>query len=100
MNDTVAKQVTTKAVLINEVSNASGLKKADVETVFELLIDVLKKSLVSGSQINFPGFGIFSVIKRSARVGRNPATGEQIDIKESFSVKFKMSSLLKKMLNN
>jgi DNA-binding protein HU-beta len=100
MNEKVAKHVTTRASLITAVADSSGIKKADVERVYDSLFETMKSSLVSGSQINFPGFGILSVTKRSARDGRNPATGEKIRINESFSVKFKMSSLLKKLLND
>lgn len=99
MSDT-SKQITTKTLLIGEICTKSGLSKKDVETVYDALIDALKSALKAGGQINFPGFGILAVASRSARKGRNPSTGEVIDIKASKSVRFKMSSLLKKLLND
>ena len=95
-----AKNVVTKAVLVGNVSTKSGMSKKDVEAVLDALLDSLKDSLKIGSQINLPGFGIFALSDRAARTGRNPATGETIQIKASKSVRFKMSSLLKKLLND
>lgn len=95
-----AKSVTTKTALIGDVSTKSGMSKKDVELVFDAMIDVFKDSLSNDSQINLPGFGSLQLSHRAARTGRNPATGETIQIKASKSVRFKMSSLLKKLLND
>lgn len=95
-----AKQVTTKSLLIGEICTKTGISKKDVEAVYEAFIEATKSALTGGAQVNLPGFGILAVSERSARKGRNPATGEVIDIKASRSVRFKMSSLLKKLLNN
>ena len=95
-----AKNVMTKAGLVGNVSAKSGLSKKDVESVLDAILESLKDALKLGSQINLPGFGIFAISDRAARTGRNPATGATIQIKASKSVRFKMSSLLKKLLND
>ena len=96
----VSKQINSKSALIAELCTRSGLSKKDIESVYDALLDVLKTTLKAGCQVSFPGFGIFAVTTRSARKGRNPSTGEEIDIKESRSVKLKLSSLMKKLLND
>ncbi len=62
-----------------------------VEWFFDTITDTLKK----GEEVGITGFGTFKVMKRAARVGRNPKTGEKIQIKASNSPKFKAGSLLR-----
>jgi nucleoid DNA-binding protein len=93
------KQVLTKSDIIASICKTGSTRK-DAEDMYNSMIESIQEALNAGKQVNFPGFGILSVTTRAARMGRNPSTGEQISISESRSVRFKMSSLLKKLLNS
>ncbi len=84
-----------KADLIESIINESGLSKVDVSKSLEALLMTITKTLVSGDQIVIPGFGTFSVSDRAARTGRNPRTGESIEIAASRVPKFKAGKNLK-----
>jgi DNA-binding protein HU-beta len=88
-----------KQELINAVSDATALSKADagraVEGVFDVITDVLKQ----GDEVRLVGFGTFAVTTRKAAVGRNPRTGEEINIASSKTPKFKAGKVLKDALN-
>jgi DNA-binding protein HU-beta len=71
------------------------LPKKQVQELLEGLFDALTKNLKKGEKIRIPGFGIFVVAKRAARMGRNPATGEPIKIKASKKVRFRPAKELK-----
>jgi len=85
--------------LITAVSTSSGLNRNDavkaVEGVFEAISDALKK----GDEVRLVGFGTFSVAKRKASTGRNPRTGEAMEIKASSQPKFKAGKGLKDSVN-
>ena len=89
-----------KNELVASVSDASGLSKVDaakaVDGVFQSITDALK----SGGDVRIVGFGTFSVANRAATTGRNPRTGEAIQIKASMQTKFKGGSPLKEAVNN
>lgn len=91
----------TKAELINEVLSTKGLpdlsKKATGEIV-DAVFSTLSKSLKKDRRFVYPGFGTFSVRKRKARVGRNPRTGEKINIAAAKTVTFKPAPDFKKSL--
>lgn len=78
-----------KSELIESVSAASGLSKADSQRALDATIEVIGKALKKGDTVSLVGFGTFSVKKRAARTGRNPATGETIKIKASKTPSFK-----------
>ncbi len=84
-----------KNELVDAVANIASLKKADavkaVDAVFESIADALKK----GTEVRLVGFGTFSVGKRAASEGRNPRTGEKIQIAASKTPKFKAGKQLK-----
>ena len=84
-----------KTELINAVAEASELSKKDatkaVDSVFDTILDALK----NGDKIQLIGFGNFEVRERSARKGRNPQTGEEIDIPASKVPAFKPGKALK-----
>ena len=63
------------------------------------LADFIRTELSTGNEVNLPGVGKFSVVDRAARVGRNPATGEELQIPAKKAVKFKSSVTLKRDLN-
>lgn len=85
--------------LISAVAGTSGLTRNDavkaVEGVFDAISDALKK----GEEVRLVGFGTFSVAKRKASTGRNPRTGEAMEIKASSQPKFKAGKILKDSVN-
>ena len=85
--------------LVGAVSAGTGLSKADsakaVDAVFDSITDVLK----GGSDVRLVGFGTFSVASRAASEGRNPRTGERIQIPASNQPKFKAGKALKDAVN-
>jgi len=83
-----------KAQLIDAISSSTSMSKVDAGAALTALTDSVSKALKKGERVSFPGFGTFSVTQRNARKGRNPRTGETINIKEKKVVKFKPSSKL------
>lgn len=69
-----------KAELINNVAEDTGLTKKDTERALTAIIDNIGRALAAGEKVSLVGFGTFEVRPRKARVGRNPRTGESIDI--------------------
>ncbi len=90
---------TTKNDLIDYISNNAGLKKTDAEKALNALTTGIKDTLSDGGKVTLVGFGTFSVNARSARKGRNPQTGAEINIPASNGVKFKPGTALKKSVN-
>ena len=78
-----------------ELAQRAGVSKDDVEKVF----DAIASELQNGGEVAVSGFGKFSVSHRAARQGRNPATGETIQIAASNGAKFSAASALKQKLN-
>ena len=85
--------------MIEALANQTGLTKADVEKVFNGTFDLFKSELENGNNVSVAGFGTFKISDRSAREGRNPQTGETIQIAASKSVSFKAGSALKEIVN-
>jgi DNA-binding protein HU-beta len=83
-----------KAELIDAMSSASKLSKADSKKALDAFIDVTSKTLKKGEKVVLIGFGTFDIAKRSARTGRNPQTGKPIQIKAKKVVKFKAGAQL------
>ena len=88
-----------KTDLINAVADASGLSKSDAGGAVEAVLDSISGALKAGDSVALIGFGTFSVKSRNARVGRNPRTGEAIDIKASKIPAFKAGKALKDAVN-
>ena len=84
-----------KNELIDEIATTSGLSKADATRALNASIDTITAQLKNGEQVVLPGFGTFSISNRAARTGRNPQTGEPIEIKASRVAKFKAGKTLK-----
>ncbi len=84
-----------KTELVAEMVSQTNLSKKDVETVLNSFIDVVTSELKNGERIQLVGFGTFEVAERAARVGRNPATKETIEIPASKAPKFKAGKALK-----
>jgi DNA-binding protein HU-beta len=89
----------TKNELAEQVASRNGLAASQARQVVETLIDVVSDELAAGGEVALAGFGKFSVSHRAARQGRNPSTGETIDIAASKAAKFSAASALKKRLN-
>ena len=83
-----------KGDLIEAIANGSDLTKADAGRALDATLEAISKTLKKGDKVTLPGFGTFSVTKRAARMGRNPATGEAIKIKAKKVAKFKASKEL------
>ena len=84
--------------LIEAVVKSSGMTKSDASKVIKTALDEMGKALKKGKSVRTT-LGTFSVYKRGARKGRNPATGESIKIKASKGVRFKASKTLKDRVN-
>jgi DNA-binding protein HU-beta len=92
--------MTTKAELIDAIANEAGVTKADAERTVAAFFDIVVSSAKKGEKVAWPGFGSFSTSKSAARTGRNPQTGEPVNIKASTRMKFTASSTLKSALNS
>ena len=89
----------TKAELIDAVSQKANVSKADAERTVAAFFDVVIEITKKGDKVAWPGFGSFATSKRQARTGRNPRTGEPVQIAASTAMKFSPSSTLKAELN-
>lgn len=85
--------------LISEVAEAAGLSKADATKAVDAVFDNISGALGKGGEVRLVGFGTFSVSHRKATTGRNPRTGEAIQIKASNQPKFKAGKALKEAVN-
>ncbi|MDR0927056.1 MAG: HU family DNA-binding protein [Ignavibacteria bacterium] len=88
-----------KAELISAIAEKTGSTKAAAEEALRATLDIFHESLVKGEDITLIGFGTFSVDLRAARKGRNPQTGEEIDIAEKKVAKFKAGKALTEAIN-
>jgi len=84
-----------KTDLAGEVAGQSGLDNSEAKKAVEATFAVIAKHLAAGDEVSVGGFGKFSVTQRSARQGRNPQTGETIQIAASKAPKFSAASALK-----
>jgi DNA-binding protein HU-beta len=89
----------TKNELAEQVAQRNGLSASQARQVLETTIDSITDELASGGEVALAGFGKFSVSQRAARQGRNPSTGQTIQIAASKAAKFSAASALKKRLN-
>ncbi|MFJ7933442.1 HU family DNA-binding protein [Sporosarcina sp. NPDC096371] len=84
-----------KTELINSVAEAAGLTKKDATKAVEAVFDTIQSTLAKGEKVQLIGFGNFEVRERAARKGRNPQSGEEIDIAASKVPAFKAGKALK-----
>lgn len=89
-----------KTELIAAMAEASGLSKKDCEAALAAFITTTESALKAGNKVQLVGFGSFEVKERAARTGKNPATGEQIDIPASKAPAFKAGKALKTPSSN
>ena len=88
-----------KGELIDVVADDAGLSKADATRAVDAVITAITKALKKGDQVALVGFGTFAVKERAARQGRNPRTGETIQIAASHVPGFKAGKALKDAIN-
>ena len=86
--------------LIAAVAESSGLTKADAGRAVDAVFASIEGALKSGGEVRIVGFGTFSVAHRAATTGRNPRTGEAIQIAASKQPKFKAGAPLKDAVNS
>ena len=84
-------EVLSKTALVDKVAEAAGVSKKDTKAVVDALMETVKESVGKDAEIRLIGFGTFKKAQRAARKGRNPQTGEVIDIAASESLAFKSS---------
>ena len=88
-----------KTELVAAMAEQTNLSKKDAEAALKAFIDVVSEELKKGEKVQLVGFGTFEVSERAAREGRNPQTGETMEIKASKTPKFKAGKALKDMMN-
>jgi DNA-binding protein HU-beta len=89
----------TKNELADRVAERTGVAASQSRHALETVIEVVSDELAAGGEVALAGFGKFSVSHRAARQGRNPSTGQTIQIAASKAAKFSPASALKKRLN-
>jgi integration host factor subunit alpha len=85
----------TKADLVDEIFEKVGLSKKEAQDIVELLFDMMKQTFAEGESIKISGFGTFHVRKKMSRRGRNPKTGEELEITPRRVITFRVSNQLK-----
>lgn len=88
-----------KTELIDAMADSADISKAAATRAFDAAVSAITEALKSGDQVSLIGFGTFMVRERSARQGRNPQTGETIQIAASKSPSFKAGKALKDAVN-
>jgi DNA-binding protein HU-beta len=89
----------TKNDLAERVAERTGMPASQARNAVETMIETVSDELARGGEVALAGFGKFSVSHRAARSGRNPSTGQTIQIAASKAAKFSAASALKKRLN-
>ena len=90
----------TKADLVNAIYERVGFSKKESARIVELVFDIIKDTLAEGEKIKISGFGNFVVREKRARIGRNPQTGEEIEISARRVLTFKPSQVLRNALKD
>ncbi len=85
----------TKTEIAEQMATDAGISKAVADTALRSCLDSITNSLAKGQEVTIMGFGTFSVASRAARTGRNPQTGEPMEIKASQVPRFKPGKALK-----
>jgi DNA-binding protein HU-beta len=91
-------KVITKRTIAEDLAAKFDLTKKDANEAVNFVFDEIAATIKKGGEANINGFGKFSVVKKKARTGLNPATGEKIKIKATKSPKFKASKTLKDLV--
>jgi len=88
-----------KADLVQAITDKTGLSAAECSRIIETIFEIIKTSLVTHGQIKIAGFGVFTVKQTSVRRGRNPQTGDAMQLSARKVLKFKASPALKKEMS-
>ena len=88
-----------KVELVEAIATKAGITKKDAEAALKAFVSTVEGELKKGEKVSLVGFGTFEVSKRAARKGRNPQTGEEMEIEASKSPKFKAGKAFKDALN-
>lgn len=88
-----------KQELVSAIAEKAGMTKADAEKAINAFVETTKETLAKKESIQLIGFGTFSVSERSARTGRNPQTGKEIQIAAKNVAKFKAGKALDDSIN-
>lgn len=86
-----------KLDIVNEIVNRTGLSKAKAELAVETVFEAMRQALQRGERIELRGFGVFNVKPRKTGVGRNPRTGQEVEIPPGKAVRFKPGKELKSL---
>lgn len=89
----------TKADLVETIYEKIGFSRKESAEIVDLVFDLMKETLENGEKIKISGFGNFLVRQKRSRKGRNPQTGEEIEISARRVLTFKPSQVLRKALN-
>ena len=89
----------TKAILIETISDQVGYPKNHSSEIVEILLEIIKKTLESGDDVLISGFGKFCVKEKGERMGRNPATGEDMILEPRKVMTFRCSRNLRDKIN-
>lgn len=90
----------TKKDLANILNKKLGISLKDTANIVDRFFEIITKSISNGSDVKLPGFGSLKIQNRKSRIGRNPTTGEPINIPERKAIVFRPSKELKKILNS
>jgi len=88
----------TKADLVDLIFGKVGLSKIESQNIIELIFDTVKQTLVEGESVKVSGFGTFNVKKKNARRGRNPKTGQELQITPRRVITFRASNHFKDLI--
>jgi integration host factor subunit alpha len=88
----------TKADLVDIIFGKVGLSKIESQNIIEMIFETIKQTLVEGESVKVSGFGTFNVKKKNARRGRNPKTGDELQITPRRVVTFRASNHFKELI--
>ncbi len=88
-----------KRELVASIADKTGMAKGEAEAALDATVEAISGALAGGDKVALPGFGTFEVRERAARSGRNPQTGEAMEIAASKGAAFKPATALKQTLN-
>ncbi len=91
----------TRSELIAALAEKNpSLTAADIEAAVKMITTSICDHLAKGGRIEMRGFGVFSLNKRASRIGRNPKTGERVEVPAKYAAHFKPGKLLREKINN
>jgi len=88
----------TKADLVDIIFGKVGLSKIESQNIIEMIFETIRQTLVEGESVKVSGFGTFNVKKKNARRGRNPKTGDELQITPRRVVTFRASNHFKELI--